>query len=451
MNNTKKKENYKVIVVGGGPAGFAATLAAAREGVEVLLIEKNSCVGGMATAGLLGFIGPLDNAERNSADWTRFRMDRKGEKYPENLNKGERIIGGIPAELISILQKEGSAFVPQFGYIEVDVESIKYYMEQLLLSAGARIQYNSQVVSAEYEENKINMKVAQKEGLRDIAGKIVIDCTGDGDIAFYLGGDYKNGRDSDGVCQAVTLVFRIGNVKTDYLDFLPDSQLYQKVIKTARAAFESGKINFNPNGLGCISRDPSNKGNFIVNHQHTYNIDGTNTEDITKALIKGRKQIHELIDFYRNYVPGCEKCYLIDTAFQLGIRETRRIIGDYILTGEDILKARKFNDAICRYSYYMDIHIPNSPESFKAPPVGDWYEIPYRALLPKKLENLLIAERCISGTHEAMSSYRLMPCCMATGEAAGTAAAISLKKNSTPRNINVMELRRILRKNGAII
>ncbi len=454
--------SYQTVVAGAGPAGFGAALAAARSGAETLLLERNTCTGGLASSGLLGFWGPFDNAARNKCDWERFRLDREGKEYTGKLKIGQRILGGIPEEFIRELEKLGSAYIPKFGFIEADVETTKFLMEKMLLDAGVRIIYQAQVVSACYKDGHPVLTVAMKEGLRNISAKIVVDATGDGDVACQLGAEWKQGRDSDGKCQGVTLVFRIGNVKTDHLEFLPDTEFSKNIKSAAEKAFKDGEISFHPRGLGCLSRDPSFKGNFIVNQQHTYDIDGTRSEEITKALINGRRQIRELVSFYKKHVPGCEDCYLIDSGFQLGVRETRRIIGDYVITGEDVTGGRKFEDGICRNANFLDIHLPKAKDKKDGPKKiwyedakevqpGDWQDIPYRALLPRNLENILVAGRCISGTHEAMSSYRLMPTCTGIGEAAGTAAAVALKKNLTPRKLDAVELRKILQKNGAKI
>ncbi|HCE47056.1 MAG TPA: hypothetical protein DET40_26205 [Lentisphaeria bacterium] len=455
---------YPIIVAGAGPAGFGAALSAARSGGKTLLLERNTCVGGLASSGLLGFWGPLDNAARNKCDWERFRLDREGKEYTGRLKIGQRILGGIPAEFISRLEKLGGAFVPKLGFTETDVETTKFLMEEMLLEAGVKIIYQAQVVSASYEKGFPVLTVALKEGLRKFTAKTVIDATGDGDVAFQLGAEWRQGRDSDGKCQGVTLVFRIGNVKTDYLDFLPDTELSKNVSAAAEKASKSGEISFNLKGLGCLSRDPSFNGNFTVNQQHTFDIDGTKSEELTKALINGRRQIRELVSFYRKHVPGCEDCYLIGTGFQLGVRETRRIIGDYVITGEDVTGGRKFEDGICRNANFLDIHLSKDGdkkadskktgtwyEEAKEVQPGDWQDLPYRALLPRGLENILVAGRCISGTHEAMSSYRLMPTCMGMGEAAGVAAALSLLYNTSPRKIDVKEIQSVLRKHEAII
>jgi succinate dehydrogenase/fumarate reductase flavoprotein subunit len=193
------------------------------------------------------------------------------------------------------------------------------------------------------------------------------------------------------------------------------------------------------------------KGVFMVNQQHCFGIDGSKSEDATKALIEGRRQIKELVAFYRKYVPGCEDCFLLDTANTLGVRETRRVLGDYLLSGDEILSGAKFDDAVLRYSYFMDLHFKEENGQTRELKPGDCYEIPYRCLLPKGIDWLLTAGRCVSGSHEALSSYRLMSPCMALGQAAGTAAALALKTKKPPREIEAKILRQTLLKDGALL
>ena len=441
-----------VVVVGGGPAGFGAALAAARNGAKVLLLERSGCAGGMSANGMLGFYGPLDSAERNQSDWTRFRLDREGRPYPPALGIGQRVIGGIPEEFLEALAAEGMANIPKFGYIETNIERVKSLMEETLLKAGVEISYHSQLCGADrLPDGSFKLQVAFKEGLRELKAKLAVDASGDGDLASFLGAECVQGRASDGKCQGVTLVFRLGNVKTDPLDFLPDSQVAKTARAEAQIAYGKGEISFNPGGVGCVSPIPGMPGVFMVNQQHCFDIDGTKSADLSKALIEGRRQVRELAGFYRRHVPGCEDCFLLDTAPSLGVRETRRVMGDYVMTGSDILGGTKFEDAISRHSYFMDMHLKGENCEGGALKPGDWYEIPYRCLLPKDVDGLLTAGRCISGTHEALSSYRLMSSCMAIGQAAGTAAAMAFREKLPPRKINPKELRVALLKDGAVL
>ena len=442
---------YDIVVAGGGPAGSAAALAAARRNERVLVVERFNCLGGMATSGLLGFLGPYDNGARNQADWTRFRLDVEGKPYPAELDVGRRVVKGIPEEILTRIDVLGGAEIPRYGYVPVNVETVKFVLDTMVREAGADVRYYTLVVGADRKGDDIELTLASKRGLETVRAKRVVDATGDGDVAAALGAEFGKGRDRDGSMQGTTLVFRLGNVRTDPLDFLPDAAngVYRYDEK-ARQAYERGELSFPLGGLGCVSVMPGMEGCFLVNLQHTYDIDGTDPDQVTAATINGRRQIQEIVAFFRRTVRGCEDCFLIDTASTLGIRETRRIVGEYTLDTDDVLKAADFDDAVCRYSYFLDIHIPGEEASHE-PEAGTDYGIPYRCLTPKGLSNVLVAGRCISTTHQALSSMRLMTCCMALGQAAGTASALSLQNRVSTENLDTDALRSALREDGAVV
>jgi hypothetical protein len=443
--------NYDIVIVGGGPAGCGAAIAAARRNDSVLVVERFNCLGGMATSGLLGFLGPFDNAERNEADWIRFRLDAEGKEYPPELDVGDRIVRGIPEEVLNRVDALGGAEIPKYGYIPANPETVKFVLDNMAQEAGVDIRYYTLAVGAEKKKDGVELILASKKGVESVRARRVIDATGDGDVAVALGADYQKGRQSDGAMQGTTLVFRLGNVKADPLDFLPDvSKDEYHYDEAAREAYEKGEISFPLEGVGCMSLVPGMEGCFTVNQQHTFDIDGTDPDDLTKATINGRRQIREIVEFFRRHVHGCEDCYLIDTASTLGVRETRRIVGDYMLTSEDVLKGHQFEDSVCRYGYYLDIHLPDGKD-YEQPEPGTDYGIPYRCLTPKGISDLLVAGRCISTTHKALSSMRLMTCCMAIGQAAGTAAALSIQTNRDMHDLNVNHLRQELEVDGAIV
>jgi hypothetical protein len=445
-----------LIVVGGGPAGTGAALAAARTGASVLLIERTECLGGMATSGGLAMFGPLDNGRRNQDDWTRFRLDRAGQPYPPELARGMRVLKGIPEEVVERLQAIGAAEVPRYGYVSFNMEAMKFLLETLLGEAGVTLRYGTLVAGAEETADGVTLTLADKRGLSRVAAPLVVDATGDGDVAHHLHAEIGLGRDSDGQLQGVTLMYRLGGVTADMLDLLPDSPLSAAMEAAAEAAFARGDYTVRP-GIGCVTAVPGMPGVVAINQQHTFGIDGTDAEARTRAVVRGRAQIQELARFYREHVPGFEHSFLLDTAPQLGVRETRRVLGDYVLTKDDVQHARAFPDGVCQYGSIFDIHVPSKSEEVwwkkapSGPPPGTAYEIPYRCLLPRGLSRVLTAGRCVSATHEALGAFRLMSCCMALGQAAGTAAALAGQAGLLPRALSAETLRTRLRADGVLI
>ena len=445
----------KLVIVGGGPAGLVAAIASARNGADTLLIEQGSCLGGVATSGLLSVWGPFDDL-----DWTRDKgRILEGLSLSEEMKVGKRtkrIIKGIPEEILNRLIKLKGATDYGYDFIPVNPEILKYIAEKMVMEAGAKILYYTQIVNVVKKNNKIMAVVtANKSGLQKICGDIFIDATGDGDLAAFAGAPFEKGRQEDGQMQGVTLVFRLGGVKFTGR-FFRDKKEIEKCNRRFRQAYQKGKLP----GLytvGCIGSIPGMKGVVSVNTQHTFKIDGTKAEDLTIATIQGRKDIREIADFFKKHLKGFEKSFLIDTAPMIGIRETRCIIGEYVLTKEDILGAKKFKDSIGKNAYNIDVHLPDESLAVKGDEniflkPGTYYNIPYRCLIPKKIKNLLVAGRCISATHEAQSSVRIMPCCMVTGQAAGTAAALCIEENIIPKELDISLLQnRLIEQNACLL
>ena len=431
---------------------MVAAIAAARNGADTILIESSGCLGGVATSGLLSVWGPFDDGDRR-LDWERDRRIEKGLPLTSEMKVGKRIIKGIPEEILNRLIKLKGAIDYGYGFIPVNPEILKYVAEEMVMESGAKILYYTRIVDIVKKRTKIKAVVAaSKSGLQKIYADTFIDATGDGDLAAFAKVPFKRGRIKDGRMQGVTLVFRLGGVKFSGRFFIERKEI-EKCNRKFKQFYQKKKIS----GLyhvGCINSTPGMKGVVAVNTQHTYNIDGTDAEDLTKSIIQGRKDIKEIAEFFRKQLKGFERSYLLDTASMVGIRETRRIMGDYILTKEDILEAKKFKDSIGKNAYNIDIHLPDenldaNQDIFLKP--GTSYDIPYRCLIPKKMENLLVAGRCISATHKAQSSIRIMPCCMAMGQAAGTAAALSLEKKVSSRNLDVSLLQKRLLEQRAVV
>jgi glycine/D-amino acid oxidase-like deaminating enzyme len=418
-------EDVDVLVVGGGPAGTCAAIACARAGAETLLVERTASLGGVATNGLLCFWGPLDNASREN-DWPRMKMRERGEEWPPQLRDGERIIKGLPEEIVKHLDARGEADDAGLGFIPVNPEAVKREVEQVVAESGARVRYDTFAADAEETADGVSVTVADKQGLHRIRAKVAVDCTGDGDISAFLGAPVEKGREEDGKLQGVTLVYRLINWH------IPDELTPTDVRHEART-----------HGIGTLMFIPAVPGVAAVNGQHTFDVDCTNSEELSRAVMKARREIPNLVEECRQHLPGFEDCLLLDTGCTLGVRETRRIMGEYVLTGDDVVAGRQFSDEVALNGYDLDIHIPGQEERCLDP--GTSYGIPYRCLLPRNTERLLVAGRPISTTHVAHSSTRIMTCCMATGQAAGVAAAMAVAEGVRPREVGADDLRESLK------
>jgi len=424
--------NVDVIIAGGGPAGLVAAIAAARNGVKTLLIERYGFLGGMATTGL---VGPIQGCI-------------SGEKW---------VINGIPRELIDKMKKLGGIIVndkmvsigttenkPYKTDVSFDPEILKRVADEMMKEAGASMLLYSLVVDAIVEGNRIRGVIVENvSGRHAILAKIVVDATGDGVVATKAGIPFEKGRKEDGLLQPMTLMFRMGNIHAPIDRDVIRKMAVDAVEKSELPLFGGPWI-----GLGSTVRD----GSVSVNMTRLWG-DGTNAWDLTNASVAAREHIMKFVDFLKRNIPECASCYLMDTASQIGVRETRRILGEYVLTREDILQMREFRDVIARGCHPFDIHSPsqtvNQHVEWLKP--GDSYGIPYQSLIPRKIENLILAGRCISTTHEAHASTRVMGTCMATGQAAGTAAALAIKENTTPRHLDVSIIRGTLVRQKAIL
>lgn len=441
----------EVLVIGGGSAGFGAAVAAARNGADTLLIEKAQMLGGMATVGLVGpFMTcyddePTEQIVKGIFDELCTRTEEKG--------------GAIHPSKVEGMTTYSSYYVKSHCHVTPFLsETLAIVMEDMVVESGAKVLYNVQLCDVLSENGRITgVLVSMKEGLALIEAKTYIDCTGDADVAYYAGASCVMGDERDGVMQPVTLFFEVGNI---------DREKFVGALEEKKAKGELGIPGENcwswyipearKNGDWTIERNEVGnyeqpiEGRWKMNTTRIAHIDATNTEDITKAVMEGRKQVQQVVHFMQKYVPGCEKIQLLQVASTLGVRETRHIKGAYSLTARDILDKKHFDDAICTFAYAIDIHnSEGGGATFKQ--VNGYYTIPYRCLVPEKVENLLVAGRCISGTSEAAASYRVIPCCVATGQAAGTAAALALKDKKRPGDVDVKVLKGVLLDQGAVI
>jgi len=416
--NTPIAGRCDVLVLGGGPAGFAAAVCAAREGAKTLLLERYGAPGGMATTGLM-------------SHWTG----------------GTR--GGIYEE---ILDRSGDAE----GHRQtIHPARLATALLGMLEESGARLRLHTWAVEPVMEGNRIAGVIAEsKSGREAFLAGITVDATGDGDIAAKAGVPYRKGRDADGKMQPMTLMFKVGGVDTARAVF-PGG--FEDDFQVPGGSLQELGRKYLPHPAGHVLLYRSSlPGVVTCNMTNSVSVDGTSAADLTRAEIECRKQLDPIVAFLRAHVPGFENCYLLDAADYVGVRETRRFEGEYTLTEQDILEARVFDDwAVTKAHFNFDIHNLtgaglDETGMQKHFPQRTGYTIPYRCFVPKKVEHLLLAGRNISGTHAAHSNYRVMPICANMGQAVGCAAALCARKGVTPRNLDVAELQKVLRRGGVM-
>jgi hypothetical protein len=348
--------------------------------------------------------------------------------------------------LISPSRKTG--FVVPF-----DPEVFKMTALELLDRSGINILFHA-YATAVFQNNGKNQVIFQsKSGPIMIQAKKVIDCTGDGDIAFMAGADYELGREDDHLFQPMTLMFRMGQFSPalfqEYVKKNPDQWLgVHGLWDLIEEAKNNGELELAREDM-LFFATPHEK-EVSVNATRVTGTSGVNVWDLTKAEFESRKQMRSIVAFMKKYVPGFADSYAIQSGVQIGVRETRRICGLYRLTEEDVLTARKFRDCIARNTYPIDIHNPKGKGTvMKRLPLGESYDIPLRSLIPRNVEHIIVAGRCISGSHEALASYRIMPACMATGQAAGVCAALAVKNEKFFRDIDYKNVQKDLITQGA--
>ena len=440
-------KTYDVIVVGGGPAGVCAAIAAARNGAQTLLVEEGGCLGGMATKGL---VGPFMTC-----------YDTKGEK---------QVIKGLFDEIVRRLVKIGGALHPSqcragtcfsawhvAGHDHVtpfEPEKLKLVLDEMCETCGVEVLLHTVFAEPVLEGKRIcGVRVVNKSGASAYGAKVVVDATGDGDVAFRAGapcvaGDPERG----GAMQPATLFFRIAGLKQSDLE--ADIKLHTTSRKryfawhvdAAKAAGEWDLPRPHINIYRQVRDDE-----WFVNVSRLLGVDATDAQSLSRAEREGRRQVQMIFNVFRKYFPGGENVRLMSVASTVGIRESRHVRGEYWMDKDDILDGRVPPDTIARCAYAIDLHAGKGKSGtlFLTVRKGTYYGIPYRSLVPLEIENLLVAGRCLSGSSVAAASYRVMPPAMATGEAAGTAAALCVKAGVEPRRLDVLSLLTALRDGGA--
>jgi hypothetical protein len=359
---------------------------------------------------------------------------------------------------IDRLVAAGGAIAPSVatGYVVAfDPEIYKQTLLASLDTAGVKYLFHSYATQFYKTEQNPGVIFATKSGDVLVSAKVIIDCTGDGDIAVSAGAEYEIGRQEDGLVQPMTLMFRIIGFQKDrfekYVHKHPDQwQGVSGLQELVQKAKKAGELDLQRENILFFATPHEHE--ISVNSTRILNVLGTDVWDWSYAEREGMQQMRQIEKFLKKYVPGFENSYVVQSGVHACVRETRRIIGEYKITADDILSARKFDDMIACASYPIDIHNPKGKGTMlKNLPPQQWYSIPLRCLVPKKVEHILTAGRCISGTHVAFASYRVMPISMATGQAAGVCAAIGVKKNILPRDVSSIDVQNELLKQGAIL
>ncbi|WP_086772251.1 FAD-dependent oxidoreductase [Streptomyces bobili] len=440
----------QVLVVGGGPAGIGAALGAANAGAEVILVERYGFLGGNATAALVMPLMSFHNEVKQAVSGDTGRL------LPPDHGEGEPVVGGVLWVLLEQLVRAGAAIRPSLetGYtVPFDAELFKLVTYDLLENHEVRTLLHAFASGVLGLPDRTRVVFETKSGPLVIDADVIVDCTGDGDVAAAAGAAYDIGRPEDGWTQPMTLMFRM--VRFDQEEFAsythanPDQwRGVHGLWDLVRAATDAGELDLPREDILFFATP--NPGELAVNSTRVTEVLGTSVWDLTRAEFTAHRQMAQIARFLRDRVPGFADSYVVQSGVQVGVRETRRIVGEYRLTGEDVLTARQFGDAVARGAYPVDIHNPSGRgTTLKRLPRGESYDIPLRCLLPRGLDRILVAGRCISGDHVAHSSYRVMPISMATGQAAGVCAALAATEGRQPRDVPASAVQRELRSQGA--
>lgn len=444
---------YDVVVCGGGPSGCAAALAAGREGLRVILIEGMGQLGGMAVTGLV-------------SQWLGGRTQ-----------EGAWVVGGIFRSLSEEAMEKGYAILPSidenkkfhpFGWynwfihgVPIDPFSIDLFLDQKMSEAGVHVLLHTQVLDAVVSDNLIeHVIIHNRSGIQAISAKAVIDATGNADLAFRTNCETIKGRREDGKMTPASLIFHVYNVNQEKLTSFIEQENDPKLRNLIQRLKKNGEWNF-PYDIFIATRLVQ-EGEFYINTTRLIGVDGTCGDSISAAMQRGRTDIHELLTIFRKHIPGFENARIKTVAPQVGIRETRRIVGDFILSVEDLVLDRDFEDCIGYSMYGWDLPDPEKPgvQPFASDTLtGYTYKVkkglstplPYRIMLPRPVKNLICPGRGVSVEGQVLGPVRVMAPCMAMGEAAGVASAQVVQTGVSYANVNMEILRARLKKVNAIV
>ncbi len=412
-------DSVDVLVVGAGSAGSTAAVAAARTGANTLLVDRFGFLGGTSTAVLDTFYA-----------------------FYTPGSQPQKVVAGIPDDVVGRLKELGMAFERPNTYgagtgITYDPETLKRVWDELTAEAGVRVLLHSFVFGVETEEQRVaSVDVATKSGVRRIRARVVVDASGDADVCALAGAPYEAPGDD---VQSLSTVFRVAGVDVARAEALPKQELWA-LMREARDSGEYALTRIE----GSIHRTP-HEGVMMALMTRVRSVDATDVEQLSAAEREGRRQAHEYFRFLRERVPGYERAVLVSTSPAIGVRESRRIVGEHVLTADEILAATRFDDQIARCGAPIEDHHAGDDTRWLYLEDGATYGIPFRCLQPRQLDNVLVAGRCFSATHDAHASARSMGTCMAMGQAAGTAAALTAE----PKRLDPQVLRARLREDGA--
>tara|TARA_R110001583_G_C5665141_1_gene410011 strand:+ start:4639 stop:6006 length:1368 start_codon:yes stop_codon:yes gene_type:complete len=447
--------NYDLIVVGGGPSGVMAAVQASRMGVKTLILERGSFPGGsltmMGVSPMMTFHNPV----------------------------GNQVVFGHAQELIDRLMKIGASpghVVDSVTYCSTvtpfDTEAMKMVLEQMISESGADILYHTMLGNVNYDGNRItSLDICNKAGITKMIANYYIDATGDGDLAYYAGLTQQKGRPSDQALQPMTMNMKIGNVNIEKIrqDVISNPENYsfdlgqdegiKRVQSSERLSLKAFKAQWeryrSEHNLDIpreyiLFFETNEKNTVVVNSSRIQGLDGTNPYDVSKAEMEGRRQCYQIFKFLKSEAIGFEGSTLLSTPNHIGVRETRRSIGEYVLTAKDLLEQTAFPDAISQGAYPIDIHSPDKVETVTQHLAGDHlYKIPMRCLFSKKCDNLVFTGRNISADAEAFAAIRVSPIAMSIGQASGALAATAAKQGVTINNVDYRDVQRSLQEHGA--
>lgn len=442
-----------VVVCGGGPGGFPAAIAAARHGARTVLVERYGFLGGLATAGL---VAPILAHTASQSD------------VP--------IVEGLLKEATERMHALGCAptwreALGEWG-VRFDAEALKVVIDEMCEEAGVQLLLHTAITDVVMDGERIAAVIVEnKSGRQAVAGRVFVDATGDADVAARAGAPTTRGRAFDGRGESIGSFFHIAG-------FEPLSEERERELRRqVEREMEDGRFRFyNANFLNNNAHHTDHTSNNMTR----FGGDATNAADLTRAELSIRRSVWELLRYLRATAPEFSDAYVQQTSPQVGPRESRQIVGPYALTGDDVVRGQKFEDAVARGSWWIDIHCPlgntypvhlctvECPKGEECPywaaehermrsraelhpPTGDWYDIPYRCLLSVSVPNLLASGRCISATHEGMAGARVMGTCMAIGQAAGTAAALAVAEGVEVAAADVRRLQDALRADGQLV